>query len=236
MEVIFRCCEQQASLSYVERWNNENKTNILRKCWLSIQKSVGPTDNIIVMHDKVSADTLNFLEKTAKTSMTMIPIGEHTWEYNLHTVTLFDYLEGEIYSRPDEIFYIVEDDYLHTPTALYTLKSLYDNGWESFSLTYDYPDRYKGTLEPRYVLFMGNYHWATVTSSCTTFAVKGKVLQGKPLDIFKKAAHQSDDRLYPEIYKEYGCVAPIPGLSSHLTKHHMTPRINWEGIWEDIKL
>jgi hypothetical protein len=222
----------EASLSYVKRW--APKKEILRKCWLSLQKSVLPTDRIVIMHDKVSEDTLNFLDKTSIVHPQFIEIGEHTWDYNLHTVTLFDYLEGEIYNRPDELFYILEDDYLHVPDALNYLSKLYNAGWESFALTYDYPDRYKGSLEPRYVLLLGGHHWATVTSSCTTFAVKGKALQGEPLDIFKKAAHQSDDRLYPEIYKKYGCVAPIPGLSSHLTEHHNTPLVDWQKVWDEL--
>jgi hypothetical protein len=231
MEIIFRCCEMEASLSYVERW--APKKEILRKCWLSLQKSVLPTDHIVIMHDKVSQDTLNFLHETAKIEPDYIEIGEHTWDYNLHTVTLFDYLEGEIYDRPDELFYILEDDYLHVPDALHYLKALYKDGWKTFALTYDYPDRYQ-QLEPRYVLLLGNHHWATVTSSCTTFAVTGQALQGKPIEIFKKAAHQSDDRLYPEIYKEQGCLAPIPGLSSHLTKHHNTPIVDWQKVWDEL--
>ena len=233
MEIIFRCCEMEASLSYVERW--APKKEILRKCWLSLQDSVTQEDNFVIMHDKVSKNTLDFLCKTARTKFQLIEIGEHSWEFNLHTVTLFDYLENEIYNRPNEVFYIVEDDYLHTEDALHYLKALYKDGWKTFALSYDYPDRYKN-LEPRYVLLMGGYHWATVSSSCTTFAVTGEALQGKPIEIFKKAAPQSDDRLYPEIFKEQGCLAPIPGLSAHLTKHHLSPVINWKSRWEEIKI
>jgi hypothetical protein len=46
MIIYFRACEKQDTIHYVTRFNNFNKTIILKKCWLSIQKSIKNTDTL----------------------------------------------------------------------------------------------------------------------------------------------------------------------------------------------
>ena len=46
MIIYFRACEKQDTIPYVIRFNNFNKTIILKKCWLSIQKSIKNTDTL----------------------------------------------------------------------------------------------------------------------------------------------------------------------------------------------
>lgn len=233
MFIYFRVCEKQATISNVKRFNNITKTELLKKCWLSIQASVSPEDVLVVIHDDVSQETLNWLDNTRKTlNMHVVQVPEHEWGNHLHTIVLVTVLEQFAKDYPEELHYIVEDDYLHTENAI---KVLNDNlmNWEYFAVSYDYPDRY--TLDPQLcqVILGTDRHWRTINSSTMTIIAKGKVWL-KIMEQLKQAAPTSNDKIFDEIFKTIPCISPLPGVSSHMTDSHATPLVAWDKIWENI--
>jgi hypothetical protein len=232
--VYFRACEKQETISYVKRFNDTNKTTVLKKCWLSLQSSISEEDTIILVHDAVSEDTLTWLKGTSKTKqLTLVPVPEHDWSYHLHTVVLIDILEEFCTKFPTELHYIVEDDYLHVPDALQVMKNTLAL-WPNFSVSYDYPDRYIKPI-PCHVIVGKDRHWRTVESSTMTVAAIGR----RWLDVMpelKSIASTSNDKIFEHIYKQIPCISPMPGLASHMTDYHQTPLVDWDNIWNSINV
>lgn len=231
MHIYFRACEKQQTISNVVRFNNISKTEIIKKCWKSIQASVVYTDHITIIHDTVSAETLHWLKTNCETSnITFIEVPEHEWSYHEHTVVLLDTLEKQITEYPEELHYIVEDDYLHTADAIRVLEDTLKH-WDHFAVSYDYPDRYTMNPEPAMVLLGVDRHWRTVTSSTMTVLAKGKTWS-RFIDAIKPYGPTSNDQVFTHIYKQEPCISPLPGVSSHMTDHHLTPLIDWVALWE----
>lgn len=233
MIIYFRACEKQDTISYVTRFNNFNKTIILKKCWLSIQKSIKKTDTLILIEDDVSEDTLTWMLATSTVPVEIISVPEHSWDYHQHTVTLVETLKNYTNQYAEDLHYIVEDDYLHVENALTVLE---DNlkEWNGFAVPYDYPDRYSNP-KPCRVLIGLDRHWRTIDSSTMTVLAKGKVW-ASVMDALEKAAPTSNDKVFENLYSQIPCINPLPGVASHLTDRHHTPLVDWVSIWENIKI
>ena len=234
MFIHFRACEKQNTISNVKRFKDTNKTEVLKKCWLSLNASVNNSDSIIIIYDSVSQDTLDWLASTCKTDkLSFVPVPEHDWSYHLHTVTLIDVLESNSKEYPSELHYIVEDDYLHVSNAI---RSMQDTLllWPNFAVSYDYPDRYINPV-PSHIIVGKDRHWRTIDSSTMTVVALGR----RWLDVMpelKKAAPTSNDKIFEDIYKQIPCISPLPGLSSHMTDYHLTPLIDWNNIWSSYNV
>jgi hypothetical protein len=233
MIIYFRACEKQDTISYVTRFNNFNKTIILKKCWLSIQKSITKNDIVIVIEDGLSEDTLAWLNSNSNTILEIIKVPEHSWEYHQHTVTLIETLKKYSTLHPDELHYIVEDDYLHTPDALTVLRESLEN-WYGFAVPYDYPDRYINP-KPCQVVIGKDRHWRTIDSSTMTVLAKGKTWL-TVLDALLLAAPTSNDKIFEKIYEKIACINPLPGVANHLTDRHSTPLVDWVTLWDSINV
>jgi hypothetical protein len=227
--IYFRACEKQQTISNVKRFSNMPKTELLKKCWLSLQASITVEDRLFIIHDSVSDNTMDWLLSTAATDVELIEVEEHSWDYHLHTVTLFDILEKKSIEFPAELHYIVEDDYLHTPNAIRVMQNTLAK-WPNFAVSYDYPDRYIKP-SPCHVIIGSDRHWRTIDSCTMTIVAMGY----RWLDVMpelKKAAATSNDKIFDEIFRQIPCISPMPGLSSHMTDYHLTPLVDWDYIWQ----
>lgn len=232
--IYFRACEKQETISYVDRYKFTDKKILLRKCWKSLQSGVSKKDKIIVIYDAVSTETLEFMKNTSRTEdISFVAVPEHPWEYHEHTVVAIQYLKLYAKKYPDELHYLVEDDYLHMPLAVDKLKAnLTDCPY--FAVPYDYPDRY-ARPEPSMIILGRDRHWRTISSSTMTVIALGKTWL-MYIDKLVAAAPTSNDKVFEEIYKNHACISPIPALASHMTAYHQSPLINWDGIYEDTDI
>lgn len=235
MIIYFRACEKQETISHVVRYKNISKTELLRKCWSSIQSSISNEDKIIVLADSVSPDTINYmLNYCNTTNLEIVYVPDHSWEIHQHTIELFNILEKYASIYPNEVHYIVEDDYLHVPNAILILNKTLEN-WPYFATSYDYPDRYSQVeTQKGCMLMLGlERHWRTIDSAPLTLLAKGSTWL-KYIDMLKEAAPTSNDKVLETIFQYSMCISPIPALSSHMTERHLSPLVNWETVWNDL--
>jgi len=232
MFIYFRACEKQQTISNVSRFRNFDKTIILKKCWLSIQKNIKIYDSLYVIHDEVSDTTLEWMKATAAVTPIFIEVPKHSWELHQHTITLIKLLKELCDKHPQELHYIVEDDYLHVENALEVLRSTLSE-WGGFAVSYDYPDRYFAP-EPCFVMVGKDMHWRTINSSTMTVLAKGYVWSSVMADL-ERAAPISNDKVFESIYSRIKCLSPMPGLSTHLTDRHHTPLVIWEQVWDSYE-
>lgn len=244
MYIYLRITERADTLSYVDRWPKDaDKVTILKKSWASLQQSVGPEDQIFLFEDQCSKELLDWFEETSNTFNLMVySVPKHEPLDYIHYHMLLDKLDTVTKQQPDQIHYLANDDYLYTANALKVLQSIYNDGWKGFAVMFDYPDRY--TLDKQFTpgtsklceLFLGTYgHWRTVPSCPGITAAPGNIWQDTMV-ILKQAGQFHSDSYTWQAYAKHGCVCPIPGVSTHMTPHHLTPAVNWELIYEQTSI
>jgi hypothetical protein len=232
MKIYFRACEKIPTVSEVPRWNSEDKLDILKKCYLSMQPTIDENDIIYLFNDNLSKNTVEYLIAHTKATVEVIDIPEHKITDRLHTHKLIENVARIVNdSDEDEIHYLVEDDYLHLPSAINVLKEVF-KVWDGYAITYDYPDRYSMENFNCELLLGPTCHWRTNPSATYTFAGKTTAMK-IALPIMQGTAPHNPTI---EMFKELACVSPVPGLSTHLTKYHMTPLQDWKSVWDDIKI
>lgn len=234
MIIYFRACEKQETISYVTRFKNTDKTSILKKCWNSLNSSITSDDKVILIEDSLSEFTLNYIKETSHASETIIvSVPEHDWSVHQHTIELINALEKYSEEYPEELHYLVEDDYLHVPQAVRLLQENLKN-WIGFAVSYDYPDRYVDMLDCK-VLLGFDRHWRTINSSTMTVLAKGSTWL-RHISQLKEAAPTSNDKVFETIYASTPCISPLPSISSHMTDRHLSPLIDWNKLWNQIEL
>lgn len=233
VNLYYRCCEKEPTISYVDRYKNFSKKTILRKSWASLVSQVTEHDKIIILHDEVSPKTLNWMESKLTSGLVeFVQVPVHDFEYHQHTITLVEELEKRIQDN-NETHFLVEDDYLFKSNALNTLRSL-DGIYQGFFVPYDYPDRYREKILSQ-VILGPTCHWRTI-NSCTMTIGASAQLWKKVMPIIHKAAPTSNDKVFEEIFKTYACISPIPGVATHLTASHHTPYFNVDKRLEELDI
>jgi len=231
MIIYWRTCELQKSISYLNRWKNYNKTDILKRCWLSIQESISNEDTLVLLQDNLTEETLEWLKSTCKTTLIkVVNIPKHAWNYHQHTVTLIEELEKTVLENKNEIHFILEDDYLFVPEGISIFKNLAKQWNNGFLAPYDYIDRYK-ELKNTQIILGPDRHWRTVSSITMTVAAKGFVWSNF-FDVLKESAPTSNDKVFEHILEKVPCLTPLPTLASHLTEYHTSPYMNVDALWK----
>ena len=245
MKIYWRVCEQQETLSFVPRWKNLGKIEIIKKCWISLQNSIGKEDEIIVVEDGCSTETLDYLKEknTSKLSFHHVKPHKHISTDLLegkvgHFIEVSNLIDQKTKMQPDEIHFMCNDDFLFLPIAIDAMKSIFEDGWTGFVIPYDYPDRYTLDKTRLCELYLGRFcHWRTVPSCTSITSDKGSTWQ-QYMRSFKRNATYNDDSWTWEAYSlaKSKALCPIPGLATHLTEGCMTPLIDWDKIWNKINV
>ena len=144
-----------------------------------------------------------------------------------------------------DLFYFLEDDYIHTKEAISEMIFTYEKmssqlNKELFLCPADYPYLYSNIDNTK--LFFGNMrHWRSVNETLLTFLTSKKMII-KYLDdlkeIGKKRHHPMELKLH-QIYKKEYCLSPIPSLAMHATNvntiYGIPPNFNWKKVWDENK-
>jgi len=256
MIIFFRSCEANLKAGSLGdevtgdgiRWNGKHKLEIIRKCYLSIQHSLDERDLIVIVDDRTTKETLDWMRNNTKAQFRIHPItplpelrAKDPYP-NYHPVLanscpeLMEHLVAVAESNPDELIYICEDDYLHLSHAIPAMKAVFNNGYNGFYATQDYPDRY--TLDSSRIceLHMGPYgHLRSIPSATLTVAAKGTTWLQYKYELLRAGAF-ADDTWTWKAFKQTGCLCPIPGHSTHLQESCLTPVVNWESLYDSIHI
>lgn len=237
MIITYRLCEKQETLSGGIRWNNKPKSDIIKKCWISLQYNIKADDTIILIQDNVSNSTIEWLVSTSRTKKIEIIDGSFKTKNIPDYVAVADIIDFYSKKYPDEILFQTGDDYLYLPNCLSVCSNIIKrDNWQGYVVPYDYPDRYILDTYKTCELYINNdCHWRTVNSSTGTQLALGRIYQ-RNIDSLKRDALTNSDAFTYKAFSEVRAVCPIPGLSTHLTMGCMTPFIDWEFYWNSINI
>lgn len=253
MIILFRSCEANLSAGSLgketedkPRWSGKRKLEILRKCYISIQAGIEESDKIIIINDRTTKETLDWMQRNTKASFEVIDITalpdlrkNHPYpEYHPVVVNacpdLMEILVSIAETNLNEIIYICEDDYLHTHYAIKAMKAVFNKNYQGFYVPYDYPDRY--TLDPskNAEIHAGPYgHLRTIPSATLTIAAYGSTWMRYKYELLRAGVF-ADDSWTWKAFAQSGGLAPIPGHATHLQDNCITPYINWLEIYDSI--
>ena len=255
MIILFRSCEANLSPGSMgegfenkPRWKGKFKLEILRKCYLSIQHSLDDRDKIIIINDRTTQDTLDWMRSNTQAQFQVKDImstqeARQSHPYPAyHPVTanscidLMDFLVAVAEANPNELIYVCEDDYLHLPQAIPAMKSLFiESKYGGFYAPYDYPDRYTIDSSKEATVLLHKYgHLRTIPSATLTIAALGKTWLQFKYELLRAGVF-ADDSWTWKAFKQVGALCPLPGHATHLQDGCITPMINWESIYDNIR-
>jgi len=142
---------------------------------------------------------------------------------------MYNWMQNQDWS-PEDIVYIVEDDYLHLPSWSMSLADVFNNLIKTADVyvsLYDHPDKYSMRYQglQSTIVHSKLLHWRTVPSTCGTFAAKYSTFM-KDIDIHKN--HLGDHNKFVELENKYRTIiSAIPAQATHCLANHLSPTINW---------
>ena len=253
MIILFRSCEANLSpgslgegTERVARWNGKYKEEILRKCYMSLQSTLDERDLIIIINDRTTPETLDWMKRNTKAQFRVQDIRSldelrknHPYP-DYHPVTanscpdLMEFLLLVCENNLHELIYVCEDDYLHRDIAIPQMKEVYKTQYNGFYAPYDYPDRYTIDTDRNAKVYLHKYgHLRTIPSATLTIAALGKTWLRYKYELLRAGAF-ADDSWTWKAFKQAECLCPIPGHATHLQDGCITPLVNWKEIYAGI--
>lgn len=141
--------------------------------------------------------------------------------------------------NPEDIVYIVEDDYLHLKGWDQMLSEAFNTFDVDYVTLYDHPDKY---FLPMYdnlqskLLHSPSIHWRTTPSTCNTYSGKWKTFQKHWNTHIKYCLPENthdgyDHTKFLDLWQQgSNLISPIPGYSTHCELSFLTPTVNWSQI------
>jgi hypothetical protein len=145
----------------------------------------------------------------------------------------------------DDIFYFVEDDYLHSEDAITEMIFAYEKFNTMFSkdlvlLPSDYPYLYAKDETTK--IYLGEkYHWRLVSESLVTFMTSKRVIEENYNNLEKMGIEWIDPWEKPlhDIYNSNPCLSPVPSLAVHCANINsvfgVSPFVDLKELWEKNK-
>lgn len=227
IHVFLRTCDKIENIHIQGRPYGLKKKEIIKICFRSLMRTmVGLDWKLTIIADDISEETLKFFQEEGKEDQVIIA---DTFGNDKSLLKMFDLAKD---LDDEDIIYFLEDDYLHTNMAGWAIKDLFDGVPRDFFVhPTDYPDQYfRKDLLMNTPIFLTKYcHWRSVSASTFTFLCKGKIAK-KYMAHFKSSCVGADDGFLSQLFKDTPCIAPIPGLVSHMHEGTMSPFVDWEKL------
>jgi hypothetical protein len=206
LEIVLRIHDGQNIHGQQKRYIPVSKTELVTGCVSSLINSSNHVQthqiNLIILDDRSSDELISTLKDRLNQfnhSWKIIHLEERGFNYS--ALKQFEYCKN---SNAD-LIYSVEDDYLHSPTALQEMIDSYASIKRKYKLNdvcifpYDTPQEYDFNLTEKFFIIREKYrHWKSSTWTTQTFMTSPKVLQ-EHWKYFEKLAREF--KVIPRKYK-----------------------------------
>lgn len=214
------------------------------KCWINLLQTIEGRDDVdihLIMDGEIDC---SFMSKYKdKFTLHSINAGSDqksfnkTWE-----------IAKSIKTEDDDIYYFLENDYLHVHYWVDHLKGIFENADKMMHYVslYDHNDKYVmhnySDLLSRIVTVKNKHlngnvsdqHWRSTPSTCGSFAVNKQLFEAD-YDIQTTFDGDHGKFLYLNKERERGVWSPIPSLSTHMVDYLLAPVIDWNNYAQHAK-
>jgi glycosyltransferase involved in cell wall biosynthesis len=253
LDIIIRT-HDKSNVSKFPRFISVSKRELIEGCITSLINSANQCKNkinIIILDDHSSQEFLRNLQSILKTSRHSTKIiSLKQGGPNQSALSQFEYCKNST----ADLVYSVEDDYLHSPSALFEMLSEYDYVSSKYNLPqplcifpWDQPEDYDPKHNTPELIMRGQYrHWKTGWGTTYTMMTSPKVFQ-EHWKLFEKLAteyqewdgtgnkndtiHEGNTISY--IWSKHIIrINPIPSLVLHMqSSPQEDPYIDWKYWW-----
>lgn len=259
LEIILRIHDGKNIHEQQKRYILVSKKEIVIGCVSSLINSSNQVQNheinLIILNDNSSKELISILQDKLNQL-------NHSWKiinlrekgFNHSALKQFEYCKNS----DADLIYSVEDDYLHSTTALQEMIDAYVSIKTKYKLNdicifpYDTPQEYDFNLKEKYFIVREKYrHWKSSTWTTQTFMTSPKILQ-KHWKYFEKLAKEFkvipikykgkiddkkivwEDTTIANVWRNYVPVFhPIPSLALHIQfEKEKDPYINHLEWWD----
>tara|TARA_Y100000389_G_scaffold203469_1_gene251974 strand:- start:2704 stop:3501 length:798 start_codon:yes stop_codon:yes gene_type:complete len=206
------------------------------KCWINLLQTIENRDDVdihLIMDGDIDH---SFMSKYKdKFTLHLIKAGSDqksfnkTWE-----------IAKSIKTEDDDIYYFLENDYLHVDYWVDFIKGIYSFREEKlmhYVSLYDHMDKYimkmysNLTSSVKFVQYEDNNiryerHWRSTPSTCGSFCVSKQLFE-EDYDVQTTFSGDHEKFLYLNKEKNRGVFTPIPSLSTHCVNYLLAPAVNW---------
>jgi hypothetical protein len=198
-------------------------------------------ENLRVFADNANPETIEFIKSKGVKDICITAMGQ---------MPGFIYVINSAITslKPNDIVYMIEDDYIHTPDARQYILEGIEIG--DYVTLYDSLDKYinsadggnnpliDGGGEDTKVILGKTSHFKKTNSTTGTFAVKIETLQEDLPIVYKYYTPQKvmDFLMFRELVtvNKRDIVVPIPGKASHIGLE-MAPFVDWETLVSNLR-
>ncbi len=241
------------SVHGANRYVGAPKSEVMLRCTQSLVTSINQADDDIILRvfdDHSSSQTVTTLRRILGTCTHQVElIALEDRGYNASCLASFALARD----RGRELIYFVEDDYLHTPSAIREMLEAHVEfkerlgGREVALHPYDDPKNYWSPIFSREdcrVVYGTARHWRTNTHTTNTCWVEIETLR-RNWQVFERLARYSStpygqehhifeaSTINPIWREQVSLFTPIPSLALHLQyEEHKDPYLDWAQWWE----
>ena len=234
---IIRSCEQAK-----EHFKNLNVKIIITDD-KSSSKSLARISTLL-NSTKISSSIVNLDEKEFKNEINLKDVNGNEISKNMISNMRNILKSIEISQKENsDLFYFLEDDYLHTKDAITEMLFSYEKlstqiDRDIFICPADYPYLYNN-IEDTKIFFGNQKHWRTVKETLVTFLTSKEMIKKyiNELKSMGQIRHHPFELKLHKIYEKEFCLSPIPSLAMHSTNinsvYGLPPNFNWEKVWKE---
>lgn len=197
------------------------------KCFINLLSTL---DDSVELHVVMDGDIeTNFISKYRNEYIL------HTIEAKCDQVSFWETykIAKNININCEDLFYFLENDYLHIKGWIPKVKSLFNTyNYIDYVSLYDHNDKYflpmYSTLTSKIITTKYN-HWRTTPSTCGTFIVNQKIFNE---DFHEHTTIPGDHHKFIHLSetKNRKVFTPIPGLATHCMNGLLSPTIDWSNL------
>lgn len=255
LEIVLRTCDRaNVHVDWRERYCGMPKNELVIGCLSSLVSSIKYAKDVdiklVIMDDHSTEETLKSIRQIASTSgidYDVISLEETGYNYSAHQQWL------KCRDSESDLFYSVEDDYLHSPTAIQEMVDSYKLFCERLKhdriviYPFDEPSEYNPPNRTDFIVHGSHRHWRTGVFTTNVMMASPKLLKDfwEPFEVL--ALKYNGDYLNPrtEHYEEANTIwplwnngpyirfNPIPSLVLHMQfEQQEDPFIDWKHWWK----
>lgn len=254
LDIILRTCDRtNVHIDWRQRYCNLAKQEIVIGCTRSLVNSIKNTKDcfikLIVLDDHSSQETVDQIKTIIQeVNGEFVALAEQGYNYSAHQQWLL------CKNSNSNLVYSVEDDYLHTPTAIQEMIDSYQLFSDRLKRTdivlypFDEPGEYNPPNRTDFIVHGSNRHWRTGVFTTNVLFTVPEIFKAN-WELFEVLALKyNGDYLNPrtEHYEESNTIwkiwqnnqairfNPIPSLALHLQfEQQIDPFIDWKKWWDE---
>lgn len=246
LTVILRTCAKVFAL-HGTRYIQKTKHEIINQCLSSIVFSINNVNNhdvelfVVDDHsDEVAIKDIKTILKKCKFKTTFVPL-ENDHGPNASCRKVYEIVEN----HATDLWYHVEDDYLHFPTAIQDIIdtiSVFEKQTNKMIAINPHDDIWRYLYQPyQSFIFLGPYrHYRTVNHTTYTCVASKKIFE-KYKNHFNDSAEfllkKTEDATINNVWRKADVmlVSPIPSLALHISvPSAKDPYIDFDKLWNSI--